>query len=417
MGSQPTGDGFLETMPAEWKVVRLGALGSFTKGRGGSKEENREAGVPVVRYGDLYTKFDTTIEVAPAFVSEADAAHYTPLPTGSILLAASGESAEDIGTAALSLLPEPAVCGGDAIVFRPADGVDPLFLTYALQSHPLRASKSVRSTGFTVVHISSGRLKTLPVPIPSLAQQRAIAEYLDRETARIDELIAEQERLLEVLTERRHAVMSSVFGAHVGAGDRLKWHIDETDIRAGERETALPLLSVSISWGVRRRDEVSNERSRAESLSTYKICSQGDLVINRMRAFQGALGLAPEEGVVSPDYAVLKIKPGVNPEWLVGAMRTSAFVSEMARRVKGIGSAELGNARTPRINISDLGEIRLRIPDRAQQDSEQAEVMRQVARLDRLALEAERLIELARERRSALITAAVTGQIDVRSGT
>lgn len=408
-------ESWLGQIPGHWQVRRLGTLGRLTKGAGGSRDDNRERGLPVVRYGELYTRFDTVIQKPQSFISKETASRYTPLRKGAIVLAASGEDPEVIGKAALSLLKEPAFVGGDTVLFEP-DGrySDPLFLVYVLESRPLMALKAIRSTGFTVVHISAGKLKTLPIPLPPLPEQQAIAQFLARETSRIDGLIAEQRRLLELLVERRRAVADAVLGTHVGVGDRLKWLIRESDERSGERANTLPLMSVSISWGVRRRDRVSGERAKATDLSNYKVCSQGDLVINRMRAFQGALGLAPEYGIVSPDYAVLQTSPEVNSGWLAAAMRTTTFVSEMAQRVKGIGSAELGNARTPRINITDLGEIRLELPDRAKQDEEHAEIMRQFAQLDGLVLETERFIEIAAERRSALITAVVTGQVDMR---
>ena len=81
---------------------------------------------------------------------------------------------------------------------------------------------------------------------------------------------------------------------------RLKWLLSESDARAGAAAEQLPLLSVSISWGVRRR-EASDATTRAasEDLSNYKVCRAGNLVINRMRAFQGALGIAGEDGIVS----------------------------------------------------------------------------------------------------------------------
>jgi type I restriction enzyme, S subunit len=204
-------------------------------------------------------------------------------------------------------------------------------------------------------------------------------------------------------------------GDRVGFGERLKWLFTEIDDRAGARGTELPLMSVSISWGVRRRDEVTQDHSRADDLSSYKVCQAGDLVINRMRAFQGALGLAPETGLVSPDYAVLRICDRVDSKWLAAAMKSASFVAEMARRVKGIGSADLGSARTPRINVSDLEEIRLDLPLRDVQASQVGELEQETLKIDSLIAETERFIEIARERRSALITAAVTGQIDVRA--
>ncbi len=220
--------------------------------------------------------------------------------------------------------------------------------------------------------------------------------------------------MIEMLRERRSAATDAELGARVGSGDRLKWFVEEVDIRSDAAAEELPLMSVSIDWGVRRRDEVTADEARAEDLSKYKVCRRGDLVINRMRAFQGALGLAPEDGIVSPDYAVLRASPQVNSEWLASVMKAGRFVGEMASRIRGIGSAELGAARTPRINVRDLCEIRLRIPDIAEQDHEVSRMRQRVREIDTLIAETETFIDLARERRSALITAAVTGQIDVR---
>jgi type I restriction enzyme S subunit len=298
-----------------------------------------------------------------------------------------------------------------AIVARPCETVDPRWLAHLLRVMNLgQYSQTAAQPG-----IGTGQINPLPIPLPRLDEQHAIADYLDRETARIDTLIEEQQRLIEMLRERRRSIASDLLGDRVGKGARLKWSFDELDRRAGAEADTLPLMSVSISWGVRRRDEVTSEESRAEDLSNYKICRQGDLVINRMRAFQGALGLAHEAGLVSPDYAVLRARPDVDGEWLAAVMKSDEFVSEMRQRVKGIGSVDLGSARTPRINIDDLGEIRIDFPDVDEQRLEVRQHRTQAAKVDTLLMETERFVELSRERRWALITAAVTGQIDVRA--
>lgn len=119
---------------------------------------------------------------------------------------------------------EPAYVGGDTILFAPHGAeVLPRYLAYALESRPLKALKAIRSTGFTVVHISAGKLKTLPIPLPPLADQRAIADFLDRETAQIDTLIAEQQRLIDLLRERRTAVLDGIATLLVGERVKLKY--------------------------------------------------------------------------------------------------------------------------------------------------------------------------------------------------
>lgn len=309
---------------------------------------------------------------------------------------------------------EPLVFSTGFAVLSPRDEVHPRFLSWYLQGDEFVSRIEANSTGVSYPAITATQLTALDLRLPPFEEQRVIADYLDCEIARIDLLVKEQQYLIEMLRERRRSVASDLLGDRVGKGTRLKWLFDELDHRAGVEADRLPLMSVSISWGVRRRDEVTKEDSRAEDLSNYKICRQGDLVINRMRAFQGALGLAQEDGLVSPDYAVIRAKPGVDDEWMSAVMKSDAFVSEMRQRVKGIGSTDLGNARTPRINVRDLGEIRIDLPEVEQQILEVRQQNTQTAKIDALIAESERFVELSRERRAALITVAVTGQIDER---
>lgn len=309
---------------------------------------------------------------------------------------------------------EPLVFSTGFAVLSPRDEVHPRFLSWYLQGDEFVSRIEAYSTGVSYPAITATQLAALDLRLPPFEEQSAIANYLAHETSRIDTLIAEQQHLIEMLRERRRSVASDLLGNRVGSGVRLKWLFDELDHRAGVEADNLPLMSVSISWGVRRRDEAIQDESRAEDLSNYKVCYRGDLVINRMRAFQGALGLAQEDGVVSPDYAVIRARHEVNNEWLAAVMKSDAFVSEMRQRVKGIGSTDLGNARTPRINISDLGQIRVSLPEIEQQLEEVSQFRVQADKIDTLVAETVRFIELARERRAALITAAVTGQIDVQ---
>jgi type I restriction enzyme S subunit len=191
---------------------------------------------------------------------------------------------------------------------------------------------------------------------------------------------------------------------------RLKWLLAESDMRAGIEAETLPLLSVSISWGVRRR-EASDMTTRAasEDLSNYKLCRAGDLVINRMRAFQGALGIASEAGVVSPDYAVLRVDSKVDKRWLNYYLTSGFAVSTMASMVRGIGGTEAGNVRTPRLNVSDLQSITAPLASAEEQGAIADYLDRETARIDTLIEEQQRLIEMLRERRHSVLAHALSG--------
>ncbi|MGC5322713.1 restriction endonuclease subunit S [Micromonospora arida] len=182
---------------------------------------------------------------------------------------------------------------------------------------------------------------------------------------------------------------------------RIKTLYRVIDERAGLRRP--PLLSVSIHHGVIRRDSVTDDLPRAEDLSNYKICNYGDLVLNRMRAFQGATGVSREQGLVSPDYLVLRPNLNVEARFLHHLFRSTWFIGEMVARLRGIGSIEQGNVRTPRINSEDLGDIRINLPPLAEQRRIADFLDAETSRINTSIKAREVQVKLLRERRFAFV--------------
>lgn len=181
------------------------------------------------------------------------------------------------------------------------------------------------------------------------------------------------------------------------------------DERRGAEE--LPLLAVSIHKGVVRRDTMTDDEARADDLSSYKRCAKHDIVVNRMRAFQGAMGMAPEAGIVSPDYLVLRIVDG-EPRFFHHLFRSAWFVGEMTSRLRGIGGSDQGNVRTPRINTEELGEIRMSLPSPPEQRAVADFLDAETTRIDALIAKKQRMIERLYERLEAAIYIAVTRGLD-----
>jgi len=114
-----------------------------------------------------------------------------------------------------------------------------------------------------------------------------------------------------------------------------------------------------------------------------------------MRAFQGAIGLSQQSGIISPDYLVMRPNLGIDPRYLHYLFRSSWFVSEMTSRLRGIGNTQNGAVRTPRINAEDLGDISAFIPS--------ADEQRRIADfLDALTCQMDRL-QRARNRQMAAL--------------
>lgn len=199
---------WLGEVPEHWEVSHLGQIGAFSKGRGGSKEDEKQSGVPCIRYGDLYTTHQHFIRTPRSYVSQKRSTHYTSIKYGDVLFAASGETAEEIGKSAVNLIRSEVCCGGDIILFRPTREISPKFLGYATDSGPSIAQKAIMGRGFTVIHIYSGQLKRLCLALPpTILEQSAIARFLDHATDQIERYIRAKEKLIALLEEQKQAMI------------------------------------------------------------------------------------------------------------------------------------------------------------------------------------------------------------------
>jgi type I restriction enzyme S subunit len=199
-------------------------------------------------------------------------------------------------------------------------------------------------------------------------------------------------------------VTGTVLQTHVV---RVKQLCDVIDVRAGERRP--PLLAVSIHRGVVPRQELTDNEPRADDLSGYKLCEPGDLVLNRMRAFQGAIGLTDRSGIVSPDYLVLRTRPAAEARFLHYLFRSPWFVGEMVARLRGIGSTDTGTVRTPRINAEDLFDISVTLPTIEAQRAIAGHLDGETARIDALIGAKRQMVELLEERWQGVLDLVIWG--------
>ena len=278
-----------------------------------------------------------------------------------------------------------------------------------------------------IPHVNGEFLANIRIRVPSLPQQRAIADYLDRETARLDALVAAKERVLALLAEKRRALISRAVTRGLDSSvplrdsgipwlgkipvhwdtERARWLFEERDQRSdsGEEE----LLTVSHLTGVTRRSEMDVNMFEAETTKGYKICLSGDLVINTLWAWMGAMGVSPLDGIVSPAYNVYE--PGVrfNPRYVDALVRLPVYSQEVTRYSKGVWSSRL------RLYPEGFFAVSLPVPPLGEQRQIIAHIANETGRLDELCTATERTTALLKERRAALIAAAVTGRIDVES--
>jgi type I restriction enzyme S subunit len=283
---------------------------------------------------------------------------------------------------------------------------DTRFLAYALPAHLQVINDLTYAT--TVKHLSSGQVRGIRMDAPDLSEQCAIADYLDRETARIDTLIEEQQRLIDLLHERREAEVDEAL--------RSPSEARHTIVKRVLQPLARPAVS-GLGVVTAFRDGIvtlrSNRREEGYTFSNtengYQEVRPGDLVFHALDGFAGAVGVSDSTGNATPVYHVCVATAGDDLVYLAQLLRylgRSGFLATQAPNVR--------ERSVDFRNWSMFGRLPLVLPPVDAQRRIAAHLDEQTAKVDQLVTETERFIELARERREALITAAVTGQIDVR---
>jgi type I restriction enzyme S subunit len=279
------------------------------------------------------------------------------------------------------------------------------------------------------VGLSQYEIDNVDMPVPPPAEQTAIAAFLDRETCKIDALIAEQRRLIELLQEKRQAVISHAVTKGLDPDAPMKdsgiewlgmvpehWDVKRigamfaTVTESGSDE--LPILSVSIHDGVSDKemseDEMERKVTRSDDRSKYVRVAPRDLVYNMMRAWQGGFGTVTTEGMVSPAYVVARPRTDCETRFVELVLRTPQAIEQMRRCSRGITDFRM------RLYWDEFKCLVLPVPPKSDVSAILEGIEGMANQYTTLENEASAAIALLQERRSALISAAVTGQIDVR---
>ena len=199
---------WVEKIPKHWKKYRMANNGFFYKGKGVSKSQLTKDGLPVILYGDIYTKYDIYTKNIERRIPQEVAQNSVEIYGGDLLFTASGETIEEIGKGICYGGNEVAFAGGDVIIFRQSKWHSK-YLSYLFNSYLFQEQKSKRSKGDIVVHVYSTQLRNIHFPIPpTKLEQTTIAKYLDHKTAEIDQLISDKKRLVELYKEEKTAIIN-----------------------------------------------------------------------------------------------------------------------------------------------------------------------------------------------------------------
>lgn len=315
-------------------------------------------------------------------------------------------------------------CTTEALVLRPNPCITSDYLCHVLLSPDFILEVDTTTFGSKMPRADWADIGNIEIPVPPLAVQSEIVNRLRDQTAQIEALINSKQRLLDVLAEKRRALITNAVtrGLNPDAPMRdsgiewlglipahwrtenTRWLFKEIDDRS--EDGSEELLTVSHLTGVTKRSEKDVNMFLAESNEGYKRCRAGDLVINTLWAWMGAMGVTPHDGIVSPAYNVYRPVQAFDPDYLDLLVRTPLFVTEITRYSKGVWSSRM------RLYPEGLFEASLPVPPLAEQTQIVQEIAHQIQHIDALSSATKNTVELLEERRTALIARAVSGALD-----
>ncbi|MCY3704644.1 MAG: restriction endonuclease subunit S, partial [Gammaproteobacteria bacterium] len=386
---------WLGEVPEHWEVQRLKYVASYRTSSVDKKTEDGELAVRLCNYTDVYYRDriragDNNFMEATASPHELDRFR---LLVGDTLITKDSEDWQDIAVPAL--MDETAddfVCGYHLGIIRPGPAADPTFLFRTMQSGAVNRQLQTSASGVTRYGVPNGAVGSAILPLPPLDEQRAIAAYLDRETERIDALVAKKRSLLERLAEYRTALITRTVTRGLDPSVAMKdsgvewlgeipahWEIGRisgvarsspgsftdgdwvelpyiTDSGVRLIQTGNVGIGAYREQGFRYIEEASFDELRCTEVNP------GDVLICRLADPVGRACLAPDLGVqmiTSVDVCILKPSEQFSAEYLVLLLSSKRYLDYVESLVRG-GTRD-------RISRSMLGAIKIPAPPEPEQ--------------------------------------------------
>lgn len=382
------------------------------------KAVDGEQPVRLCNYTDVYYRdaIEPDQEFMSATASPEQAAAFR-LRSDDVIITKDSETAEDIGVPAYVRATAPdLVCGYHLAIIRPDQRqLDGRFLYWFMSSTVARDQLAIAATGVTRFGLRTESTGAVRVPLIPVSHQRRLAGHLDTETARIDALIEKKKQLSELLTLRTRSMTEGLLRTHcpdVVPLRRVVTKVGSGSTPRGGAESYVPhgiafLRSQNIRNGrIRREDIVFIDPSVDETMKGTRV-REGDVLLNITGASIGRTAVAGATDLpanVSQHVCIVRPAPGVDPTLLQVALESQEVV-EQIRQLQVGGNRE-------GLNFDQVRSLAVRVPDGAAPEL-RGEIER--ARLATATARSllTRQVALLQEHRQALITAAVTGELEI----
>ena len=415
---------WLGDMPEGWEIKPLRSVFKFSKGLTITKADLQDEGVLCVNYGEIHSKYGFRLNpsihplkcVSNEFINSNS---HALIYDGDFIFADTSEDIEGSGNFTHLRNDQEIFAGYHTIIARPKKGVNSLFLAFLMDSSVFRSQIQSQVKGVKVFSISQGLLKSVKCWLPTFSEQNAIAEFLDYETSKIDDLISVQRRLISLLKEKRQVVISHAVTKGLNTRVKMKpsgikWLGDVPEEWEVKRLKQNVQLITEKTW--RRVFSVGLEN--VESWSGRFIQTEttfegeglafdlGDILFGKLRPYLAKVYLAKSPGEAVGEFHVMRPKVGMDARFIQYQILSPEFIS--------IVDGSTFGSKMPRADWEFVGGMYINIPPLSEQIAIADFLDDELAKFDTLVAEIYCAIDLLQQRRTALISDAVTGKIDVR---
>ena len=434
-----SGTAWLGKIPAGWTTKKLKFVATIQPSNIDKKSKENEERIRLCNYTDVYYNEEITADLPfmKATASDAQIRKFT-LKKGDIIITKDSEDPNDIAVPAY--VPQDlqgVVCGYHLALLRPKDGTFGGFLKRVMDSRYARSFFATRANGITRYGLGIYAINNFILPIPPLEEQQKIAAFLDRETAQIAALIDEQTRLIGLLGEKRQAVISNAVTKGLNPNAKMKdsgiewigevpahWEVkrikhvaqinpSKSELKAMPLDTLVTFLPMECIGETGQLD-VRNSKPLSDVMSGYTYLAENDVISAKITpCFENGKGAVATGLLNGIAFATTEVVPfrcvGIHNRYLYFLFSSFPF--------RKIAEASMyGAAGQKRVSETFFANYKCCIPPTQAEQRKIADYLdRETKKIDALVETCETAIGLLKERRTALISAAVTGNIDVRN--
>lgn len=413
-------------IPNDWSIQRFKyVVNSLNKGNGITKDEVFPNGnIECVRYGEIYSKYNHSFQDCFSRTNKEVVSSPQYFSYGDILFAGTGELIEEIGKNIVYLGSNACLAGGDIIVAKHSQ--NPSFLNYAMSSYYAQYQKSLGKAKLKVVHITASQIGNIRIILPPLPEQKKIADFLDAKCADIDQIRADIEKQIEILTDYKKSIITEAVTKGLDPKAKMKdsgiewigkipehWDVHPLYYYFGERKHKNVLGEeknlLSISYGkIIRKNIDSKEGLLPENFNGYNIIEKDDIVMrltdlqNDKRSLR--TGLVKEHGIITSAYVTLKAKRDLNAVYFHYLLHCYDLLKVLYN---------MGNGVRQGLNYSELSRMLLIEPPISEQKAIATYLDEKCSEIDATIAEKQKQLETLEEYKKSLIFEYVTGKKEV----